>query len=577
MPDSHQPEPLAEKRMLLAFLLMGAILFATPYFYRAFAPAPARQPQPPKQQPAASSPAPATPAAPAPTKPAAPAPPAAPVSAAKDQIFSIETDLYKLVLSNRGAVVRSWVLKKYHDSAGRPLDLVSAAGVAKAGYPFSIAYKDRKPAVDLNSALFAATPSPDGLGIRFEFSDGGTTAEKTFRFRNGSYLSEFTSAVSENGEGIQHLVSWRGGFGDAAVQNAAGAQRALHFDRQAGKLIVQDAKAAGGGAVNLWGNFMFAGVEDHYFAAVFLPRNDDPSTQFRLVSDSVAPAPNTAETPHIGVAIGGDTRNRFELFVGPKDYDLLRRIDPRLEQLVNFGTWFGWLAKPLFVILDWLNDSYIHNYGWAIVIATVLINIALLPLRLSSMKSMKKMASVQPQVQAINAKYKGIGLRDPRNQEKNAEIMELYKKHGINPVGGGCLPMLLQIPFFFAFYTVLTVAIEMRGASWLWVKDLSQPEQIPIRILPLAMIVAQFVQQKMTPSPSADPAQQKMMMFMPLLFGFMFYSASSGLVLYWLTSNLVGIVQQYFINKGMGMPAVPQPAAAAPAAPAPKRKTGSKR
>jgi YidC/Oxa1 family membrane protein insertase len=182
---------------------------------------------------------------------------------------------------------------------------------------------------------------------------------------------------------------------------------------------------------------------------------------------------------------------------------------------------------------------------------------------------MKRMQALQPQISAINAKYKNVGLRDPRKAEQNAEVMDLYKKHGINPMGG-CLPMVLQIPFFIAFYSVLQVAIEMRGASWLWVTDLSQPEHLPIHILPVLMTVAQFVMQKMTPTPGQDPNQAKMMMFMPLIFLFMFYSMSSGLVLYWLTSNVVGIAQQWFINRSMP---VPQPVEVAAG---PKRRKGGR-
>jgi YidC/Oxa1 family membrane protein insertase len=178
------------------------------------------------------------------------------------------------------------------------------------------------------------------------------------------------------------------------------------------------------------------------------------------------------------------------------------------------------------------------------VLVTVAINFLLLPLKISSLKSMKKMSILQPQIKAINAKYAGLSLRDPKKTQQNQEIMDLYKKHGVNPTGG-CLPMILQIPFFFAFYKVLSVAIEMRGAEWLWVTDLSQPEHLPIRILPVAMIVTQFILQKMTPATSADPTQQRVMLLMPLMLGFMFYGVSSGLVLYWLTGNLGGIAQQW--------------------------------
>jgi YidC/Oxa1 family membrane protein insertase len=175
------------------------------------------------------------------------------------------------------------------------------------------------------------------------------------------------------------------------------------------------------------------------------------------------------------------------------------------------------------------------------------------------------MQALQPQIKALNDKYKDLPLRDPRKQEQQAEMMALYKQHGVNPVGG-CVPMLLQLPFLIAYYTVLGVAIEMRGANWLWIPDLSQPELgffaslgPPIRLLPLLLIVTQFLQQKMTPSPGMDPAQQKMMLVMPLVLGFMFYGQSAGLVLYWLTGGLVGIAQQWLLSRGGTAPAVIMP------------------
>ena len=217
---------------------------------------------------------------------------------------------------------------------------------------------------------------------------------------------------------------------------------------------------------------------------------------------------------------------------------------------MDFG-WFGILAKPLFLSVNWVNNRLVHNYGWSIVVVTVVINFLLLPLKFTSLKSMKKMQLLQPQIAAINAKYKGIGLRDPRKAEQNQEVMDLYKKHGVNPMGG-CMPMLLPDP---VLHRVLQGADgghrDARG-HWLWVTDLSQPEHIPIRILPIAMIVTQFIMQKMTPATTVDPAQQKMMMFMPLVFGFMFYGLSSGVVLYWLTGNVVGIAQQMVVQPAFG-------------------------
>jgi YidC/Oxa1 family membrane protein insertase len=205
-----------------------------------------------------------------------------------------------------------------------------------------------------------------------------------------------------------------------------------------------------------------------------------------------------------------------------------------------------------------VNDHWVHNYGWAIVIVTIIINFLLFPLKLSNLKSMKKMQALQPQIAAISEKYKGISMRDPRKQQQNEETMALYKKHGANPMGG-CLPMAVQIPFFIAFYKVLSISIELRHATWLWVPDLAAPEHLPIHILPIAMIVTSFIQQKMTPTTTVDPNQQRMMLIMPLVMGFFFYNLASGLVLYYFTVNLVGIAQQVFFNKTVTVADMPQP------------------
>jgi YidC/Oxa1 family membrane protein insertase len=248
--------------------------------------------------------------------------------------------------------------------------------------------------------------------------------------------------------------------------------------------------------------------------------------------------------------------------------DLLARINSKLVQVVDFG-WLSIIAKPLFLAVNWFNDRMVHNFGWSIIVVTIVINCLLFPFKLSSMKSMRKMQALKPQIDEINAKYKNLKITDPRKGEQNQEVMDLYKKYGVNPMGG-CVPMLLQIPFFIAFYKVFTVSVEMRGANWLWVTDLSQPEHLPIKFLPLAMIGSQFFMQQMTPQANADPNQQRMMKFMPLIFGFMFYNFPSGLVLYYLTSNLVGMGQQWFFNHTATADA------AARSVELPKRKNGRK-
>jgi len=555
-------EMTMETRLLLAFLLMGAVLFLTPYFIQQ-PPAPAstpaetkpEQPKAAEAKPAATQPAPsaAAPAKPAPAKPGAAAPAA--VAAPAEQSQVIETDLYRVSLSNRGGVVTHWILKKFKDSSNKPLDLVNPAGIAKAGYPFSLSFKSQKPETDLNQALFVAKRTEDGLGIDFDFADGKVTARKSFRFTKSSYLGEISTQVVVNGVQIPHLVAWRGGFGDSTVMNYSALVQTLHYETAKNSLEINEAKAAADGPVSVTGQFAFAGVQDAYFAAVFLPRGN-PSFELMTVSDQFVQVKDGKDEPHAGAGVGGDGANRFALFVGPKDVEILKSVDPKLEGLIDYG-WFWWLAKPLFSSLKWTN-GITSNWGWAIVLVTVAINFLLLPLKVSSLKSMRKMSALQPELQRINDKYKGLSMRDPKKADQNQEVMDLYKKNGVNPAGG-CVPLLLQLPFFFGFYKVLSTAIELRGAPWLWVGDLAQPETLAIRVLPLLMIVSQFVMTKMTPATSPDPAQQKMMLMMPLIFGFMFYSVSSGLVLYWLTGNLVGIVQQWFFNRMMPAPAVVAP------------------
>jgi YidC/Oxa1 family membrane protein insertase len=541
-----------EARLLIAFLLMGVVLMVSQYFIK---------PTPTPAKPVAGNTAPSTPAPAQPPDTQAPIPsPKAAEAAAKEQgsavqgyteqTYDVDTDLFHVVFSNRGATVRSWILKDFKDHDGKPLELVYQKALAKVPAPFSLAFKGTTPATDPNTALFKEDRSDGGYTLNFEFSDGRTLTRKTFHFEPKSYLVQITSEVTQNGVLLPHSITWRGGFGDAAAVGsrggtAASVQHAIYYDLPNTKLQVKTAKDAKNGPVSATGQFSFVGIEDSYFAAAFLPANRS-SVEETTFSDGV-PDAKGADEQRVGVGVGGEGLNTLSLFVGPKDSDLLRKVDPKLEQVVDWG-WFWFLAQPLFTALAWTTDHVVHNYGWSIVLVTVVINLVLFPLRLTSMKSSRKMQSLQPQINAINEKYKGFPIRDPRQSEKNAEIMDLYKKNDVNPVGG-CLPMVLQLPFLWAFYKVLSVSIDMRGAHWLWVTDLSQPETLAIHMLPVLLIVTQFLTQKMTPSPGMDPSQQKMMMVMPLIFGYMFYFASSGLVLYWLTGNVVAVAQQWALNR----------------------------
>ncbi len=542
-PSGKKTELSMEMRLLLAFGLMGVVLFATQYLM----PKPAKPPvaAPQKQAQVVEQAKPEN--KPAPEPAAAPATaPVAPTAETRDETTTIETDVYKVVLSNHGAVVRSWILKKYKDTQGRPLELVSATAAAKAGWPFSYVFPRTKPATNLNGALFSVTQK-DPLSIEFTFSDGKTSARKSFQFDPRGYRALFRSEVSSNGQGIDHHIAWRGGFGDRAAHNASELQKSVRYDGERSKLIEEGPGAGEKGPITVSGSFHFVGIEDPYFANVALPAPGQ-SFEFSTWSDMVPDVPGAEAKRHVGASFGGHGVNEAVLFVGPKDTNILRATDPKLETMIDWG-WFWFLAKPLFVSLQWSVVTLTNNWGWAIVFVTIIINLLMLPLKFSQLRSSKKMAAAQPEIQAVNNKYKGIPMKDPRKQKQNEEIMAVYQKHGINPMGG-CLPLLLQMPFFFAFYKVLSVAIELRGAPWLWVADLSQPETLAIRALPVIMLVTQVWMQKMTPMAGGDPTQQKMMMIMmPIMMTFFFYGASSGLVLYWLTSNVVGIVQQYFFNQ----------------------------
>ena len=531
-----------EMRLLVAFLLMGAVMFLTPYFFKG--PPPAL----PKKAPTAAS---VTPA-PAPTPPAAqqhaapnPAAPSATATKEQPQLpFMVDTDLFQIKFSNQGATVRSWRLKKYLDNDGKPLELVNTT--ANLEFPFALHFPNEKPTANVNWTYYTQTRDPDGLGVSFEYSDGHTVVHKTFRFEKNSYLSHVSSQVTVDGRPIPNLIQWRGGFGDLTVANPSGAQRTLYFNTADNKLVEQNAKAAKNGPVTSSGDYSFAGIADTYFAAVFLPEGGN-TMQVITFSDTVRTQLDEKPAPFPGMAVSASPANRFSLFVGPKDVDLLKRINPKLEAVVDFG-WLSIIAKPLFLAVNFLNDAFVHNFGWSIVLVTIIIYIVMFPLRLTSMKSMRKMQALKPQVDQIAQKYKNLKFNDPRKAEQQQETMALYKKHGVNPMGG-CLPTLISLLLIIPFYRVFQVAVEMRGAHWLWVTDLSQPEHLPIKILPVAMIVTQFLTQKMMPTPGVDPNQQRMMMFMPLIFGFMFYNFPSGLVLYYLTGNLVSIAQQWFFNR----------------------------
>ena len=466
-----------------------------------------------------------------------------------EQFYSVETDLFKLSFSNRGAVVKEWVLKRYLDANGEALNLIDQAHSPEAVFPMAIIVENpREVSAVLRTALFHSESPPrvnltqgraSSGSLQFQYAEGGVEVVKTIAFRSGSYEVEVDCNVSVDGRPVGYFLLWQGGFGDATLANTWAKRHVFYRGQEAiERMEAGDLESQR----EMEGRFRFLGVEDHYFAAVFLPAGPSGIGRIHLARDTGTPA---EESEAVSVRAGihsAASEGRFRLFVGPKDTEVLPE---ELRDLIDYG-WFALLCKPLFVGLKWIY-SVVGNYGVSIILLTVVINAALFPLRYKSVLASQKMQKVQPRIKAIQEKYKKLKASDPKRQQMNSEVMALYKQHGVNPLGG-CLPLLLQMPFLFAFYSLLSVAIELRQAPFFaWITDLSAPD--PTYLLPVLMVVSMMLTQKLTPMPSADPLQAKMMLFMPLIFGFMMATQSSGLVLYWFTSNVVNIFQQLAMNR----------------------------
>jgi YidC/Oxa1 family membrane protein insertase len=312
------------------------------------------------------------------------------------------------------------------------------------------------------------------------------------------------------------------------------------------------------------GPFDFVGIEDLYFAAAFLPATQAPPAslqpEFTLTGwtfqHDTTGADGKTETemvPEMAAGFPNPGPLDFRMYVGPKSIDGLKAVRPPLNSLVQFG-WRGFIAEPLFYGLRWLYH-YVPNYGWAIVLLTIGINMVMFPLKVKSMRAMQKMQKVAPEIKSIQEKYKKYSMRDPKKAEMNKEVMAVYSREGINPLGS-CWPMLIQMPIWMGLYAMLAYTIELRHAPWLgWIHDLSARD--PYYILPIVMAVSMYFMQKMTPTPGMDPAQARMMALTPLIFGVMFARSQSGLALYILTSNIVGMGQQWYLYRTMPPPPKP--------------------
>jgi YidC/Oxa1 family membrane protein insertase len=490
------------------------------------------------------------------------------VQAASESTTIIENELYRITFTNRGGQVSDWILKKYKDSDGKPLNLIHTQAADKFGYPLSLYTYEAALTTGLNKALYV--PSATGnlaapATLTFNYSDGNLQVRKTFSF-DETYVLHADVEVTRNGTPVRALINWPGGFGDQDNASAyAGAQ--LDIARNAKEEHLAPKKVSGGDTLN--GPFDWAGTSDTYFAAIFLPDSPDTATLATLHNQldvaktirrtglgSGAPAKGAIEVPVLGAALGdtsGHTQTR--IYAGPKAVNVLRAIHATgntitLEPLLDFG-FFGPIGKYLFLSLQFIHAHVVSSWpgawGWSIVLLTVLINLLILPLRVKTMQSGLKMQRIQPQMDAIKERYKKYKATDPKRNEMNVEIMKLQKDNGVS-MFGGCIPTLIQMPLLFAFFSMLPKVVELRQAHWFWLPDLSSAD--PYHILPIVMIVSQFLVQFYTPSPGVDPQQQKMMAFMmPAVSGYMTWNYASGLALYWTIGNLISIIQQSIMNK----------------------------
>ena len=470
----------------------------------------------------------------------------------------VETELVQAVFSTRGARLTSWRLNTYLDAAGEPLELVPQGLDDAVSRPFSLAVEDEALTERLREVFFK--PSAEVLylvdepaSLTFEYRDStGLHARKVFRFDpvTEPFVVRFTADVTTGEGSIQVAIDMGPGVGSGlqASQSRIGYRQppqGIFFQAEdVSRLDASDIEEQ----PFYSGSFGFVGVDDHYFISAALPDATPVQVQYQPLSIGQGESARTLMAYTLLLpAVPEDVR----FFFGPKDFDVLGDVDHEFVRAVHFGV-FSWLVVPLHRSLKWVY-GYVGNYGWAIVILTIMINAAMFPLRHKSVVSMRKMQELQPEMKAIQDRYKGLKATDPAKQKMNQEVMNLYRERGVNPAGG-CLPMLLTMPVLFAFYSLLSVAIEIRGAPFvLWIRDLSQYD--PMYVTPLLMGATMVAQQRMTPS-TADPTQQKVMMFMPIVFTFMFLWAPSGLVLYWFVSNLWGVGQQIITNRIIGPPRV---------------------
>jgi YidC/Oxa1 family membrane protein insertase len=544
---------MEERRLLLAVAL--SLLILTGYSLL-FGP----QGRPPQQE-ASPEPARAAAATPPPTvpRPAGPvggkdsprtgveveARPAATIAAETERRVEVEAEDFAIAFNSRGARLLSWKLARYPDREGRPEEMVSAAtpGIR----PLDIETGDEALDERLRTALFLPSTYTLRIGntsprtLSFRYADGQIEAEKTLTFQPTGLVS-IAVRVMLDGQPVPLRLLWGPGLGNPSEE----AKSVRGFEEPKGVALVEgDVERFAPAKLDLTGQRLpavrWAGIESTYFAAIFIPTKDVAMAAVRPVK--LPAGPDEEPTVASVVLIDASAGTPILLFVGAKDHQALSRLGFGLERVVPVGDWIGPIVVPLMRLLRWVHGQ-VGNWGWAIVILTILINMVMAPLRHYSIANGMKMSKMQPEMKAIQERYRKVPMMDPRRQKMQEEMGELYGKHGMSmstQMLVGCLPLLLTMPFLFAFYRVLMISVELRGAPFLWIPDLSHKD--PLYITPVLMGVSMYTMQKMTPT-TMDPAQQRIMMLMPLMLTGMFLWAPAGLNLYWLTANLWSLLQQ---------------------------------
>jgi YidC/Oxa1 family membrane protein insertase len=474
-------------------------------------------------------------AAPAPAPELKPAPMPVnvpPTTATKRQTSRIETKDFIALFSNRGAELVSFQLKHYTAKNGGPVELVKAREPIRTDFPFAIESPNAALAQRLNAALWEVSERPNE-SVTFRYAGGCVAATKTFTFQ-GDYPFSFNVAIAP-------AVPYRVAIGPGIRTLEADEKESMYVVTGNG-VVQRDDKVTvvsreKSDRVDLFDHVDFIGIEDNYFFTALRPTHGDGA-----ILHAAEFGAEKRKDFYAAVNAAADGTVSGTAYFIPKQTQLVDRF--HLEKTLQFGM-FGIIARAFLFALLWLN-TFVHNFGWSIIALTFIIKILLYPLQHKSMSSMKKMQKVQPKVESIKAKYKK-SMKDPEQRQKmNMETMKLYQQEGINPASG-CLPLVIQLPILWAFYNLLSHAIELRGAPFmLWIHDLSAKD--PYYVTPALMVITMFVQQAMTPT-TVDPAQKRMFYIMPLVMGWIFKELPSGVVLYYLMQNVLTIIQQWILNK----------------------------